>query len=155
MKYRVVTKRILHQLKVSAKYNGFSYVIYSMILFDQDYSYTDSITKSLYVDIGKRFGVSKYCVEKSIRKIINVIWDNLENINREILISIFGVHYKVDKPSNKEFLLQLFYYVELCLYYDGTPCPTSGKPCVMYPECQWSMDMHKGVCLFDYHYDGR
>lgn len=133
------TKSLLHQLGIRKSYSGYSYILYAIELIRQDESVLSGITKVLYIDIAKEFHTSDTCVERNIRKVIEVIWKHSE-INRPLIIKIFGNKFGVNKPSNKDFLELLYEYVKShdliykILHTDRIICPISKDICVAYAE---------------------
>lgn len=139
MKYELAAKHILHGLRINSRYSGYHYIVYAIGLMEKDEFCIDCITKSLYVDIAKHYKTSISCVERNIRTVIEAIWSS-EVIDQRLVMSIFGIHYKIRRPSNKEFLEYLFDYVELYIYYDKEKrCSLTGKACVLYPKCQMGL----------------
>lgn len=139
MEYELAAKHILHGLQINCRYRGYYYIVHAMGLMEKDEFCIDCITKNLYVDIAKKYGTSRFCVERNIRTVIEGIWCN-DKIDRRLVMSIFGVNYRLHRPSNKEFLEYLFDYVELYLYYDRhNKCPVTGKACILYPKCRMGM----------------
>ena len=131
------TKGVLHQLGIGKSYSGCDYIIYAIELIKQDESVLTGITKILYIDIAREFHTSDTCVERNIRKAIEVIWKKSET-NKTLLLKIFGRKFKVDKPSNKEFLELLYEYIKShnalyrILQADKIICPISKDVCIAY-----------------------
>ena len=67
-------------------------------------SYLDFITKSLYIDMAKKFRTSSACIERSVRTAISTIW---KTNNLKLLYEICGNEF-IERPTNKEFF-SLFY----------------------------------------------
>ena len=133
------TKSILHQLGIGKSYSGYDYILYAIELIEQDESVLTGITKVLYIDIAREFHTSDTCVERNIRKVIEVIWKHSEN-NKPFIINIFGNKFGVKKPSNKEFLELLYEYVKShvllyqLLHAEKIICPVSKDVCVAYTK---------------------
>ena len=111
MENTFTTKGVLHQLGIGKSYRGYDYILYAIEVIGEDESVLTGITKVLYIDIAREFHTSDTCVERNIRKVIEVIWKHSAN-NRPFIIQIFGTKFGVQKPSNKEFLELLYEYVK-------------------------------------------
>ncbi len=111
MKNYLVIKSLLHQLGIGISYNGYNYILYGLTLILENEFLLVGITKSLYIDIGKRFHTTSTCVERSIRRVVDVIWSDTEK-NCIIIRTVFGERYLTCKPTNKVFLEMLFEYVK-------------------------------------------
>lgn len=139
MEDRLTTKSVLHQLGVGKSYSGYDYILYAVELIGQDESVLTGITKILYIDIAREFHTSDTCVERNIRKVIEVIWKHSE-INNLLILRIFGSKFRVSKPSNKEFLELLYEYVKShdllhqILHTDKIICPISKEVCIAYTK---------------------
>ena len=131
MVYEVQTIDILNQLGASKKYKGYSYVV-SSILYISEKREPVTLTKTLYVDVARKHNTSVSCVEKNIRKVIENIWENSQNL--PLKTEIFGTHQN-SRPSNSDFLLSLHQYVALRAARDlykekySFVCPASGTDC--------------------------
>ncbi|MBR5509599.1 MAG: sporulation initiation factor Spo0A C-terminal domain-containing protein [Lachnospiraceae bacterium] len=143
MKYELATKYVLHGLHINRRYSGYNYIMYAIHLMEKDIFCIDCITKSLYVDIARKYKTSWKCVERNIRTVVEAVWDDTE-IDRELWIGIFGSNGIIRKPTNKEFLEYLFEYIELYIYYDRTKkCDITEKECILYPKCR----VFQGKCI--------
>ena len=95
--------------------------------------------KILYIDIAREFHTSDRCVERNIRKVIEVIWKKSE-INKTLILEIFGSKYESYKPSNKMFLELLYEYIKShnllyeILHADKVICPISKDVCIAYAK---------------------
>jgi len=139
MEYKITTKSVLHQLGISKSYSGYDYILYAFELIEQDENVLTGITKILYIEIAREFHTSHTCVERNIRKVIEVIWKNQQS-NHALLLKIFGSHFMESKPSNKEFLELLYAYIqsnnlfENILHKDNFICPISKDVCIAYTK---------------------
>lgn len=137
MEDRLTTKGILHQLGIGKSYSGYDYILYAIELIEQDESVLTGITKILYLDIAREFHTSDTCVERNIRKVIEVIWKESQT-NKTLILKIFGHKFKKTKPSNKEFLELLYEYIKShnllykLLQDEKIICPISKDVCVAY-----------------------
>lgn len=134
MKYDLITKNVLHQLGIGKSYSGYNYVLYAIDLIMHNENILNSVTKALYIDVAKEYHTSKTCVERNIRKVIEVMWSHAEE-NRALIQKIFGDQYLLHKPSNKEFLELLYEYIKLqetlrrAFLSHQIICPFSNKTC--------------------------
>ena len=139
MEYKITTKSVLHQLGISKSYSGYDYILHAFELIEQDENVLTGITKILYIEIAREFHTSHTCVERNIRKVIEVIWKNQQS-NHALLLKIFGSHFLESKPSNKEFLELLYAYIqsnnlfEKILHKDNFICPISKDVCIAYTK---------------------
>ena len=97
------TEQLLFELNIQTHYQGFPYLTYSMELLDQNPAHLDSITKTLYPKVARRFKTSPLCMERDIRTIIQLLWDSGRMAALE---SIVGIRLE-DRPTNSEFLALL------------------------------------------------
>lgn len=139
MEDRFTAKGILHQLGIGKAYSGYDYILYAIELIKQDEGVLTGITKILYIDIAKEFRTSDTCVERNIRKVIEVVWKKSET-NKTLILKIFGKKFKTTKPSNKEFLELLYEYIKShnliyrLIHADKFICPISKDVCVAYTK---------------------
>lgn len=134
MEYRLITKSVLHQLGIGKTYSGYDYILRSIELIVLNEEVLSNVTKILYIDIAKEYHTSQTCVERNIRKVIEVIWKHTDE-NRIRIQYIFGEKYLTHKPSNKEFLELLYEYIKLqatlkkTLVSKAFVCPISKNTC--------------------------
>lgn len=139
MEDRFTTRSVLHQLGIGKSYSGYDYIQYAIELIEQDESVLAGITKILYIDIAREFHTSDICVERNIRKVIEVIWKQSE-INKTLILKIFGSKFMTSKPSNKEFLELLYEYIKShnllykLTHADKIICPISKDVCIAYTK---------------------
>ncbi len=139
MLYEGITKSVLHQLGVGKSYKGYDYILHGINLISLDESLLHCITKVLYIDIAREYHTSSTCVERNMRKVIEVIWRDAEQ-NQKLITSIFGTRYSKAKPSNKEFLELLYEYVKSynilkeLFHVDKIICPISKEVCNAYNQ---------------------
>lgn len=93
-------EKLLRTLGATGKFKGFFYSAHMIRLAEQDPMVTTLITKRLYPDTAKRFGVSAGAVERNLRTVIHVCW---KRADREFLDEVAGVHLS-RRPTNSEFL---------------------------------------------------
>lgn len=146
MDYDKVTIEILKQFKIYNTYKGCDYIVSSICYIHNNSTEFMPITKILYDNIAKQYNTSYQCVEKNIRKVIDRIWK--ENKNEEIIKRIFGLDIS-RKPSNMEFLLLLYNYIESTKYsefiYEMNKgkikymCPLNNMPCTFCNDIMHSV----------------
>lgn len=136
MMYELIVKNILRKFGVGKRYSGYDYIVHAIGLMCFDERFFTCVTKVLYITIAKNFNTSNTCVEKNIRSVINIIWDNPNN--KDLIEKYFGLIYTYTKPSNKEFLGLLYEYVksydilEEIFHIDKITCPISNEVCDVY-----------------------
>lgn len=139
MEQTLITKSVLHQLGIGKSYKGYDYILYSLELITHDANCLTCITKTLYIDVAQKFQTSSTCVERNIRKVIEVIWKHIDD-NQCYIKQIFGTRHLKTKPSNKEFLELLYEYVKSddlfhAMYHiEKIICPIAQKQCTAYKE---------------------
>ena len=139
MEYRLITKSVLHQLGIGKTYSGYDYILRSIELIMLNEDVLTNVTKILYIDVAKEYHTSQTCVERNIRKVIEVIWKHA-NENSAHIQKIFGEKHMLQKPSNKEFLELLYEYIKLqstlksALVSEQFICPISNKECIAFEE---------------------
>lgn len=89
---------------------GYDYIVYGLLLINEDQTRVSNITKALYIDIAAHYETSWSCVEKNIRNTVNAIWTSE---NKTILEMIFNRTCMDRKPTNKEFFEYLYDFIFL------------------------------------------
>lgn len=139
MEYKLITKSVLHQLGIGKSYSGYDYILHAIDLIMHNENALNSVTKILYIDVAKEYHTSQTCVERNIRKVIEVIWNHAEE-NNSLIQKIFGNKFLLHKPSNKEFLELLYEYIKLqdtlkrAQLSKQIICPISNKTCIAFDE---------------------
>lgn len=90
----------LRRMEIPGRLKGHRYLTVAIGQVVKDPGRLDYITKGLYLDIGKMFGVSGSKVERAMRTGIKRCW---EKGGREELDRMAGFHVK-RKPSNSDFI---------------------------------------------------
>lgn len=99
--------KLLRSLGVNGRYIGFRYVKYMIeqILVNPDKIHL--VTKRLYPDTAKHFGVSTSSMERAVRTVIQICW---ERDDRNMLEKMAG--HKLERiPTNVEFLDMMVDYI--------------------------------------------
>lgn len=94
---------LMRQLGVPAHLKGYQYLRKAIIIAVKDPTVMDGVTKILYPDIAKYYGTTASCVERAMRKAIEVAWDRGDI---DFLQHYFGCTIKPEmgKPTNSEFI---------------------------------------------------
>lgn len=147
MNFEKYSASVLNKLGVDEKYKGFKYIVSSISFINQCGPNVMPVTKFLYADVGAVYHTSKECVEKDIRKTIEIIWNNSDNIS--LISEIFGQKNTSKRPSNSNFLILLHRYIStnynkevICNLITNNYkfiCPKSGL------VCEFSNDFVKGI----------
>lgn len=109
MVYEEKTRDILNHLGVCRTYKGYNYIVSSIQFIHKHNSTFLPITKNLYVDIAKQYHTSDKCIEKNIRKVVEIIWKQENNF--DLIKNIFGENNVSQRLSNAEFLTKLYDYI--------------------------------------------
>lgn len=103
-------KSTLDKLIAARTSLGYDYIVYGLLLINEDQTRVSNITKALYIDIAAHYETSWSCVEKNTRNTVNAIWTSE---NKTILEIIFNRTYMDRKPTNKEFFEYLYDFIFL------------------------------------------
>jgi hypothetical protein len=96
----LTTERVLRALGVTGKLLGFRYTIYMIERVMESQDRILLITKSLYPETARHFGVTASSVERALRTLIHVCW---ERTDHSFLEHIAGTPLG-RVPTNSEFL---------------------------------------------------
>ena len=81
---------LLYQLGVTANYTGFFHAAYAVSLCVEQPDRLLLVTKWLYPEVAKRYGTNWKAVERNIRTVITVVWEQnramLEGLARRPLL---------------------------------------------------------------------
>ena len=113
-------KSTLDKLIAARTSLGYDYIVYGLLLINEDQTRVSNITKALYIDIAAHYETSWSCVEKNIRNTVNAIWTAE---NKTILEMIFNRTHMDRKPI-KNFLN---IYTILFSYHKKPPRPNQKK----------------------------
>lgn len=97
---------LLYKCGITAKYKGFFYTSYAVMLCIEDMQRLLLVTKRLYPEVAKFYGTSAGCVERNIRTISEHVW----LYNREELVRI-SRQQMTQKPTASQFISILAWYV--------------------------------------------
>lgn len=142
MDYDKITIAILKYLGISYTYKGCYYIVSCIKFIHENKTTFLPATKILYVYVARQHKTSSKCVEKNIRKVIEIIW-KLDK-NKSLLSKIFDKDYLTNKPGNIEFLTSLYNHIESSKYIEqilyslkdniSYTCPIDNKPCGLCNE---------------------
>lgn len=99
-KTEIVVSELLKRLGLSESYKGFPYVSEAVVLCVEDNSRIYYVTKALYPEIAKKFGIDGKIVERAIRHTVSKFWDRQAQNDIESIVC-FGTSAK---PTNTQFI---------------------------------------------------
>ena len=101
---------MIHDVGVPAHVKGYQYLREAILFTLRDADASAGITKVLYPEIAKRFSTTSTCVERAMRRAIEVAWDRGDE---EIRQKIFRgtVSGNKGKPTNGEFIAMIAEHV--------------------------------------------
>lgn len=123
-------KSTLDKLIAARTSLGYDYIVYGLLLMNEDRTRVTCITKALYLDIAAHYETTWTCVEKNIRNTVNAIWIPE---NDSMLEAIFQKTSADRKPTNKEFFKYLFDFI---LYAPDSANLPSDTGAVLCPLCK-------------------
>lgn len=100
-------ERLLRGLGVTGKLVGFRYTMFMVEQVLEDTNRILLITKRLYPDTGRHFGVSAISVERAVRILIRTCWERNDHSFLEHIAGTTLEHI----PSNSEFIDMLAGYL--------------------------------------------
>ena len=101
-------ERVLRMLGAQGTFVGFRYAVHMLNIIAEDEDYLLLVTKRLYPDTAKHFGVKPSSVERGLRTIIASCW---KHSNTQLFEVIAG-HPVVAMPTNSEFLDMVSSYLK-------------------------------------------
>ena len=110
---------LLYRLGVTANYTGFFYTAYVVQLCMEDPERLTLVTKWVYPDVAKQYGTNWKAVERDIRTVANIIWEQ----GQSKLEQLAGRKLE-EKPCNAQ-LLAILTYAMLSPHGSG-PLPVHG-----------------------------
>ena len=96
---------LLLRFGIGKKYQGFQQCAHAVYLSAEEPERLTLVTKWLYPDVARQFGVSWFCVERNLRTITRIAWSN----NRELLEKLAGKEIP-DVPTSTQFIRILTSY---------------------------------------------
>lgn len=104
----ITADRLLRSLGGTGRLSGFDYAVFMIEQIVNDQSSIHLITKRLYPETAKHFGVMPHSVERALRTLINTCW---KYGDRTTLNGIAG-RTLTSRPSNSDFLDMLAAYIK-------------------------------------------
>ena len=97
---------LIHEIGVPAHIKGYQYLREAILFTLRNADASAGITKVLYPEVAKRFSTTPTCVERAMRRAIEVAWDRGDE---EIRQKIFRgtVSANKGKPTNSEFIAMI------------------------------------------------
>lgn len=93
-------EQILRGMGATGNLKGFAYALHMIEQMEKDPTAGTLITKRLYPETAKHFGVSAEAVERNLRTVIRACWNHPD---RDLMEKVAGTHlYR--QPTNSEFL---------------------------------------------------
>lgn len=106
-KMPLTAERLLRSLGATGKLAGFRCTVYMIERIQENPEQLQLITKRLYRETGKKFGVSAASVEHNLRTLIHFCWSRTDH---SFLAHIAGTDLRTP-PTNSEFLDMLASYL--------------------------------------------
>ena len=101
---------IIHEIGVPAHIKGYQYLREAILFTLRDGDAVTGITKVLYPEIAKRFSTTSTCVERAMRRAIEVAWDRGdEDVRQKIFRGTISGNK--GKPTNGEFIAMIAEHV--------------------------------------------
>lgn len=91
---------VLRRLHIGGNLDGFHFLATAVAKTAKDPMLASGVTKALYIEVAKRYGVTPGQVERSMRTAINVCW--MRGGYRE-LNKVAG-YRMIERPTNAEFV---------------------------------------------------
>ena len=104
----ITADRLLRSIGASGRYTGFDYAVYMIEQIVSSQESIHLITKRLYPETARRFGVKPHSVEHALRTLINTCW---AYVDRDALNEIAG-RPLMQAPSNAEFIDMMAAYIK-------------------------------------------
>ena len=97
---------LIHEIGVPAHIKGYQYLREAILFTLRSADASAGITKVLYPEVAKRFSTTSTCVERAMRRAIEVAWDRGDE---EVRQRIFRgtVSANKGKPTNSEFVAMI------------------------------------------------
>lgn len=119
-------ERLLRSLGVSGRLVGFKFLVFIAEKLIENPDEWQWLTKGVYLDTGKRFGVSPYSVERGIRGVVKACWKREDH---KTLDYVAGVHLE-KRPTNAEFIDMLVAFLRYKNSADAQPLASADAPAV-------------------------
>lgn len=93
-------ERLLRSFGVSGRYVGFKFLVFIVEKLVENPDEWQWLTKGVYLDTGKYFGVSRESVERGIRGFVKACWKREDH---RMLDYVAGAHLE-KRPTNADFI---------------------------------------------------
>lgn len=113
MTYEEFTLEILDKLGVHQLLRGSEYIICSIEYLHSLNRYATPDSEMIYNHAAEKYVLTPMSIENSMRNVIQRIWTQKEN--PELMAEIFGEFNLAKRPCNMEFLMLLYYYIQIHL----------------------------------------
>lgn len=104
----ITADRLLRSIGASGQYTGFDYAVYMIEQVVDSQESIRLITKRLYPETARHFGVKPHSVEHALRTLISACWPHGD---RDALNEIAG-RPLIQAPSNAEFIDMMAAYIK-------------------------------------------
>ena len=104
----ITADRLLRSIGASGRYTGFDYAVYMIEQVVDSQESIRLITKRLYPETARHFGVKPHSVEHALRTLISACWAHGD---RDALNEIAG-RPLIQAPSNAEFIDMMAAYIK-------------------------------------------
>ena len=104
----ITADRLLRSIGASGRYTGFDYAVYMIEQVVDSQESIRLITKRLYPETARHFGVKPHSVEHALRTLISACWTHGD---RDALNEIAG-RPLIQAPSNAEFIDMMAAYIK-------------------------------------------
>lgn len=100
---KMAVSSIMQKIGIPANVKGYRYLREAVMIAADDMDIINAVTKELYPEISRKFGVTSASVERAIRHAIGLAWDRG---NPHDLQQYFGggAHWSKSRPTNKHFI---------------------------------------------------
>ena len=114
MKCRNEAMDVLRALGITPNYVGYFQTVDAVVLCTEMPERLTQITKQVYMEVGKRYGVKWTAVERNIRTVARIAWEG----NRALLEEMVGCELS-SRPFSSLFVAALTMRVLSSLTHDG------------------------------------
>ena len=114
MKSRNEAMDVLRALGITPNYAGYFQTVDAVVLCAEAPERLTQITKQVYMEVGKRYGVKWPAVERNIRTVARIAWER----NRALLEEMVGCELS-SRPFSSQFVAALTMRVLSSLTHDG------------------------------------
>lgn len=111
-RYTAVMRAALRMLGIPLTLDGYKYLMAGVQMALEDRNALHGVTKILYPDLGRRFGVSAQAVERSIRGAVLKCWAETTPEERASRLGGAFARFGTEKPGNARFISALVEHVE-------------------------------------------